>query len=258
MIERTLKQRLAAGERVNVFAIGRAYHPTQLEMYAIHGGFHGFWIDHEHSGFPTQEIEAAATAGRAAGLDSFVRMAPVDYASVTRALESGAGGVMAAQINTAVEADQFVRWSKFAPRGNRGVNGGGYDGRYGNLPIADFCRQANENSMVIIQIETARSVEHVEEIVAVEGVDLLFIGPVDLSQELGVPGEFMHPKCVAAVKRVGEACRKHGKTFGAVVQGVEHTKMMVDHGCRMISPTNDVRTFNAGIASIKKTYAEWF
>ena len=254
----SLKSRLANGEQVVVFAVSRLFHPNMIEMFSIHGGFHGFWIDHEHVGFTNADIEAAATAGRAAGLDSFVRIAPTDYALVTRCLEAGAGGVMAAQINSAEHAEEFVEWAKFAPRGRRGLNGGGYDGRYGNLSAAKFCEQANENSFVAIQIETLTALEDADAIAAIDGVDLLFVGPSDLSQALGVTGDFLHPKCIEALDHVAVAAARHGKTWGAVTMAPDHAAVLVEKGCRMLSPTNDVRTFNAGIRSIKGTFADFF
>ncbi len=254
----SLKSRLANGETVNVFAIGRMYHPNLIQMFAIHGGFHGFWIDHEHVGFTVDQIEHAATAGRAAGFDCFVRVAPTDYALVTRCLESGARGVMAAQINTAAEAEQFVQWAKFAPRGRRGLNSAAYDGRFGNMPLAEFCEKANRETFVAIQIETAAAVENVDAIAAIEGVDHLFLGPSDLSQALGVIGQFMDPKCISAIEKISAACHKHGKSWGAVTMTPEHCEMLVKHGCRLISMTNDVRLINSGIKSVKHTFAQLF
>lgn len=254
----TLKNMLATGEAVNVFSIGRMFHPNLIQMFAFHGGFHGFWIDHEHVGFTIAQIEQAATAGRAAGLDCFVRLAPTDYAIVTRCLESGARGVMAAQINTPSEAEQFVSWAKFAPRGRRGLNSAAYDGRFGNLPLAEFCEQANRETFVAIQIETAQAVEHVDAIAAIEGVDHLFLGPSDLSQDLGVLGQFLHPQCIAAIEKISSACRKHGKSWGAVTMSPEHCDVLVQHGCQLISMTNDVRLVNAGIKSVKQTFAPLF
>ena len=254
----TLKERLASGETVNTFAMGRAFHPNLIQMFAIHGGFHGFWIDHEHTGFSIDQIEVAATAGRAAGLDCFVRIAPTDYALVTRCLESGAGGVMAAQINTAEQAEQFVSWAKFAPRGRRGLNSGGHDGRFGNMPLAEFCETANRASFVAIQIETAQAVEHVDAIAAIDGVDHLFLGPADLSQDLGVIGQFLHPQCIEAMEKISAACRKHGKSWGAVTMAPDHCEVLIKHGCQLISMTNDVRLVNAGIKSVKQTFASLF
>ncbi|WP_437221782.1 HpcH/HpaI aldolase family protein [Planctomicrobium sp. SH661] len=254
----TIKQRLANRERVNVFAVGRSFHPNQVEMYGLQGGFNGFWIDHEHTGFTIDQIESAARAGRVWGLDSFVRVAPTDYALVTRCLESGVCGVMAAQVFTPEQAEQFVQWAKFAPRGVRGLNSGGHDGKFGLLPTAEFCRQANENSFVAIQIETREAVDRCDEIAAIDGVDLLFIGPADLSQAYGVPGQSMHPDCLMAVAKIAQACEKHGKTFGSVSVTPEHTTMLLDQGCSMISMTNDIRTFQDGIATVKQRFPMLF
>jgi len=258
LLPRSLKQRLAQQERVTVFAVGRSFHPNQIEMYALQGGFDGFWIDQEHSGFTTDQIESAARAGRVGGLDSFVRLAPTDYATVTRCLESGTGGIMAAQISSPEQAEAIVQWAKFGPRGCRGMNAGGHDGKFGLLPLAEFSQQANERTFVAIQIETVAAVECCEEIAAIDDVDLLFIGPADLSQAYGVPGQIMHPHCLSAVARVAHACEKHGKSFGAVSFTPEHTTMLLDQGCRMLSITNDVRTFQDGIVAVKSRFPMLF
>ncbi len=97
---------------------------------------------------------------------------------------------MAAQIFSAAQAEQFVRWAKFMPRSARGLNNGGFDAQYGRIPPAEFCQKANRETFVAIQIETLGAVEECDAIAAIDGVDLLFIGPVDLSQSLGVTGTF--------------------------------------------------------------------
>lgn len=250
----TIKERLAAGERLNLFTVSRSFHPNQIEMYALQGGFDGFWIDHEHSGFTIDQIEQAARAGRACGLDCFVRLAPTDYALVTRCLESGAGGVMAAQISTPEQAEQFVQWAKFAPRGQRGLNNWGYDGKFSLMPIDEFCRRSNENSFVAIQIETAEAVECCEKIAAIDGVDHLFIGPADLSQALGITGQMTHPLLLDAISRIAEAARSHGKTLGAVSFSPEQAEILIEKGCRLISMTSDIRTFQEGIVAIKEKF----
>jgi len=253
-----LKLQLAKGENVNVFAVSRVYHPNLIEMYAAHGGFDGFWIDYEHADFNVTDIETASAHGRATGLDCFVRIPPTDYALVTRCLESGATGVMAAQIESAEQAEEFVQWAKFAPRGRRGMNGGGFDGKFGNLGAVDFCQQANDRSWVAIQIETLTALEQCNAIAAIDGVDLLFVGPSDLSQALGVTGDFLHEKCLSAIDQVADACKKHGKSWGAVTMAPDHAKILREKGCQMLSPTNDVRTVNMGIRATKEMFSEFF
>ena len=209
-----MKHRLQRGERLVVFAVGRMFHHNLVHYLGMAGGFDGFWIDVEHGGLTTQDIEIAATAGLAHDLDCFVRVPPTDYATVTRCFESGATGVMAAQIKSAEEAEEFVRWAKFAPRGRRGLNPLGFDGRYGTIPLAEFAEQANRDTFVAIQIETAQAVEEVDGIAAVDGVDLLFVGPSDLSQAVGVIGDFMGEASIAAVDRVATACRAPRQAMG--------------------------------------------
>jgi 2-dehydro-3-deoxyglucarate aldolase/4-hydroxy-2-oxoheptanedioate aldolase len=251
----TIKHRLAEGERLIVFAVGRMYHPNLVRFLGMQGGWDGFWIDVEHAGLSTAEVESAATAGKAHDLDCFVRVPPTDYATVTRCFESGAGGVMAAQITTAAHAEEFVRWSKFAPRGHRGLNPLGYDGGYGSVPTTEFVERSNRDTFVAIQIETAGALAEVESIARIDGVDLLFVGPSDLSQALGVTGDFMHPLCVAALDRVAAACRAAGKPWGAVTPSPGYAEMVAEKGCTLISPTNDVKLMAAGLAAVRNQYA---
>jgi len=254
----TFKQRILRGDRLIISGVGRVYHHNLVLMLANHGGFDGVWIDLEHSGLSINDVEIASMAARSVGMGSFVRIPPTDYALVTRCLESGINGIMAAQIFTAAQAEQFVQWAKYVPRGYRGLNAGGYDGRFGLMSAADLCRTANEETFVAIQIETQQSVEECEAIAAIDGVDLLFVGPADLSQVLGVPGQFMHPDCLAAIDKVSAACRRHGKHWGAVTPTPEHAAMAIEKGCTLISPTNDVRLINAGVQATKATFKQLF
>jgi 2-dehydro-3-deoxyglucarate aldolase/4-hydroxy-2-oxoheptanedioate aldolase len=217
--------------------------------------FDGFWIDVEHGGLTVHDMEAAVSAGMAYGLEAFVRVAPTDYATVTRCFESGATGVMAAQIVSAEHAEEFVQWAKFAPRGRRGLNPLGRDGRFGTVPLAEFAAKANEETFVGIQIETAQAVDEIEAIAAVDGVDMLFVGPSDLSQALGCTGDFSNERCVAAIDRVAAACREHGKHWGAVTPTPAYAAMLADKGCTMISLTNDVKLVTAGMASVQESFA---
>jgi len=254
----TIKQRLARDEMVLVFGAGRIMHRNLLQSVGIQGGFHGMWFDHEHVGFSTEELEVATLAARSQGLDNFVRIAPTDYALVTKSLESGGGGVMAAQIFSAEQAEQFVRWAKFYPRGARGLNTSGWDGQYATIPPAEFCEKANRESFIAIQIETVQSVEECDAIAAIDGVDLLFVGPSDLSQSFGVTGDFFHAKCIDAIDRVAAACKKHGKHWGAVTVSPEHADMMVEKGCKLVSPTSDTRIIIEGVKAVKSRFAKYF
>lgn len=255
---KTIKERLADDELLLVMGVGRVMHHNLLQIIGVQGGFQALWFDHEHVGFSMTELEIGTLACRSQGMDNFVRIAPTDYALVTKCLEAGGGGVMAAQIYTAAQAEEFVRWAKFAPRGARGLNVGGWDARFATIPVKQFCEKSNRESFVAIQIETLQSVEECDAIAAIDGVDLLFVGPSDLSQSLGITGDFMNPKCLEAIDRVAAACRNHGKHWGAVCVNPEHGAMMIEKGCKMLSPTSDGKIINAGIQAVKQDYASYF
>ena len=138
------------------------------------------------------------------------------YAAVTQALESGVDGVMAAQVASAAEAEKFLTWAKFAPRGCRGLNTQGFDANFTHKSQIELAHDANRDHFVAIQIETLSALEEADAIAAIDGVDLLFIGPADLSQSLGVLGQPDHEKVWAGIDRVADACRRHGKAWGIV------------------------------------------
>jgi 4-hydroxy-2-oxoheptanedioate aldolase len=254
----TIKQRLGSGNVLKVAAMGRIVHHNLIQMLGIQGGFDAIWFDLEHMDFPTEKLEIGTLACRSQGLESFVRLAATDYATVTRALEAGTGGIMAAQVRSAAEAEQVVQWAKFRPRGSRGLNTAGWDARFATIPPAKFAEQANRESFVAIQIETAEALAECDQIAAIDGVDLLFLGPADMSQNLGVIGDFMNPKCLAAMDKIAAACAAHKKPWGVVPVNPEYAAMCVDKGCRMLSVAADVRIINEGIVSIKKAYGKFF
>ena len=133
-------------------------------MIGLHGGYDAVWFDQEHAGLSIEQIENAARAARLAGLDSFVRLAPTDYATVMRPFEAGAGGIMAAMVHSARQTEEIIQWCKFHPRGLRGVNATGADGQFGRMAIADYIRKANAETFIAIQIEHRDALEQVEEI----------------------------------------------------------------------------------------------
>ncbi len=252
-----LKQALAQGRVTTVFCTGHLCSPKLVEMVGLLGGFDAIWLDQEHSGLTLAQIETATLAARAVGLDAFVRVAPTDYATVMRPLEAGAG-VMAAQIRSARQAEEVMSWTKFHPRGQRGINNAGADGGYGTVPLADYLRRGNANTFVALQIEHAGAVAEVEAIAKLPDVDVLFIGPADLSQSLGVPCEWEHPKLWGAIERVARAAADAGIHWAILPLAPAHARRCVDMGCRMLSLGFDVWAFAKGVRAVHAEYAEFF
>ncbi|MFO0953645.1 MAG: aldolase/citrate lyase family protein [Isosphaeraceae bacterium] len=253
-----IKQLLADGEFVRLFGTGQLMTPKLIEIVGEHGGFDGLWLDAEHAGLGMKDVEIATMAARAYGLDHFVRMPATDYASVMRVLEAGANGVMVSMVRSPAEAEQAVRWTKFWPRGERGMNGGNRDGRFGLTPLADYVKAANADTFVGIQIETASAIASVAEIAAVPDVDLLFVGPADISQVLGVPGDFENPRCLETIEKIARACADAGKPWGIVPRGTEYAERMKGWGCKMFVLGFDIHVVHAGIRAAKERYSSFF
>jgi 2-dehydro-3-deoxyglucarate aldolase/4-hydroxy-2-oxoheptanedioate aldolase len=242
-----LKELLAQGKLVRVFGIGQLCHPKIVDIIGQQGGYDAVWLDQEHAALSIAQIEHSCLAARAAGLDSFVRLAPTDYATVMRPLEAGAGGIMAAQVRSAAQAEDVVQWAKFYPRGLRGVNGSGVDGRYATLPMTDYMKRANDETFVAIQIEHISAVEDVEKIAALKDVDVLFIGPADLGQSMGLVGDWDHPKIWQAIERVAKAAQQNGIHWAILPRSADYAKRCVDLGCRMLSVGLDVWAVQRGL-----------
>ena len=254
----TLKEQFANGERLNFFALSRLISPVSIEMYALRGGFAGFWLDMEHGMASVDQIRAAFVTARAVGMQQFVRMAPTGYQDVAQYLELGAGGVMAAQIHSAQEASTFAKWAKFPPQGVRGMNMSGVDGRFTTRSASEFYESANSEVFVAIQIETSGALEEVEVIAALDNVDHLFVGPSDLSIALGNYPDFHAEELWTAVERVSEACRKNGKSWGAVTPDARWAERAVDLGCQLVSMSNETIALKLGVDAVKTKFSEQF
>lgn len=249
-----LKQLLKENRLVKVFGMGQICHPKFVEILGLEGGYDAVWLDQEHAGLTIEQIEHCCRAARGIGLDSFVRLAPTDYATVMRPMEAGAGGIMAAQVRSAAQAAEVVHWSKFHPLGLRGVNGSGIDGRYASIPLAEYMARANAETFVAIQIEHKDAVAEVEKIAAIPEIDILFIGPADLAQSMGVIGKPDDPQLWQAIERTAKAAHAAGIHWAILPPNPTYAKRCVDLGCKMLSLGLDTWTIQRGIRSFKADY----
>ena len=254
----TIKQRLAQGQIVRVMTFGSLASPKLVEIAGLVGGLHGIWIDQEHSAISRRDLEMLLMACRAAGLSAFVRLAPTDYATVMRPMEGGAEGVMIAQIRNVDEVKQAVSWVKYPPLGTRGLFLANYEAGYGTADQVQHIDTANRERWLCIQIETPDAVDCADRIAAVEGVDCLFVGPGDLACTLGVPGQAMHPKCIAALERVSAGAKAAGKPWGVLARSPEHAAKCRDLGCQLFSLVGDIDLIHRGFQATKKLYSEFF
>ncbi len=253
-----LRERLLAGKLIRLFGIGQLANPKLVEMLGIIGGYDGIWIDLEHAGCDLRQVEQLTLACRARGLAAVARVELTDYARVMRPLEAGAVGVMGAQVRSVDDGRNLVRWTRFWPAGQRGINGGGVDGDYGMAPLAEYAERANRQVLVAAQIETIDAIEALPQLVGLDGIDLFFVGPSDLAQALGVIGQFDHPRCMDTIEYVARVCVEAGKRWGIVARTPDYAEHWRQHGCTVFLIGNDLIAFREGIRQIRERYEGLF
>src|SRR5215471_13553602 len=191
-----------------------------LEILGL-SGFDFSVLDTEHGYFNPESVERMVRAAEGVPLPVIVRVPNCQAsADVGRALDAGGCGVLLPRAEGVAAVRGAVESAKYAPAGKRGLAGVRAN-RYGGVPFDHWVLEANEGSIVFVQIETAGALNAVAEIAAEKWVDLLFVGPNDLSQALGVPGHYDDPRYRAAIERVGATAREHGKAAGIMLRSPE-------------------------------------
>jgi 2-keto-3-deoxy-L-rhamnonate aldolase RhmA len=208
--------------RVTVGSWLQIGHPASAEL--LDGvGFDWLAIDCEHG---IIDLETATAMMRAMNRAiPLVRVTENSAISIRRALDAGAGGVIIPMVNTPEEARRAVEAAKYAPTGNRGfgycrANAYGYD-------FDNYLERANDEIAVIVQIEHTQAAQNIEQILRVEGVDGILVGPYDLTGSMGIPGQLENPKVKAILDRILEACLEAGKSAG--IHDVRPTPDSVSH-----------------------------
>ncbi|GAA2003846.1 HpcH/HpaI aldolase family protein [Brevibacterium samyangense] len=224
---------------------------------SIAAGAGADWIlyDLEHTGWSTDRVAASIAVSRREEIATFVRVAGPAQHLVSGALDAGAEGIMMPYVNSAEQAAQIVSWMKYPPMGIRGSAFGIAHDLYRSGDPAGKQAAANASTVFLPQIETPEAVAAAHDIAAVDGVDVLFVGPFDLSTNLGAPGDFTTPEFRAALTTVAEAARAHGKAAGIFSGSPALSALAVELGYRVVSHTGDVAIFQqalrTGLADIR-------
>ncbi|MEO7650504.1 MAG: aldolase/citrate lyase family protein [Bryobacteraceae bacterium] len=230
--------KLRTGELVRVVNISRVTNPWLTEV-AGKIGFDAIWLDLEHRDHPAGVVAPMAMACRATGMDLIVRVRKTSYDSPMRVLEGGAQGIMVPHCLTAAEAQQWVDWTKFPPLGKRGFDGAGADADCSLANPLEHLTHANRETFLMLQIEDREAVENVDAIAAVPGVDVLFIGPGDLTISYGIPMQTSHELIINAMTQVAAACKRHGKYWGMATSSPEMAQRAATAGAGLITCGSD-------------------
>lgn len=245
--------KLRAGEAVLVGAVWTVPHWKIVEMLGI-AGYDGVWIEMEHADTTWEQMSQMILAARATGMEAIVRIPRGSYNDVIRPLEAGATGLLLPHCTGGEDAREFVRMARFAPLGWRGI-GGSVDLRYGTVPMQEYFEHANREVLLGVMIERREAVEEIEAIAAVDGLDLLLVGPADLSQSYGVRGEYAHPVMREAVRRVAGACQKHGKFWGVAGTEPPYPEQYA-MGARFFNIVNEMSVLMEGFIRAKAAFPQ--
>lgn len=231
-------------------------HFTDPAVYELASllGFDGLWMDLEHHAVSAETGGNLMRAARVGASDIIARPAKGEFMRMARLLEAGAQGIMYPRCETAEEAAEVVRWAKFAPEGERGVDGAGGDNPYCGTPMPAYLKLANRHTLLVVQLESQQALRNADEIAAVPGVDVLMLGPGDLSVLSGIPYQFDHPIIQDAYRRTSEAARRAGKWWGTVTGNPQHTQMLLDLGALFICHSADILILKQGIEAIQERY----
>lgn len=254
MRENTVKRALARGE----IAIGTMifeFRTPGIGRIAAAAGADFAIFDMEHTGWSDETIGLLIATSRAAELIPMVRVPATQYHLLARPLDLGAMGLMVPMVETAEQAARIVESAKYPPCGRRGAAFGVAHDDFIGGDVAAKMRRANDEGLLIAQIETAQGLENVEEIAAIDGIDVLWIGHFDLTNSLGIPGEFSHPIYRQAVDRVLEASRRSGRAAGFMVSNPAEGQALLAQGFRCLAYSGDLwiygRALQEGIAAIR-------
>jgi 4-hydroxy-2-oxoheptanedioate aldolase len=228
---------LRAGEMPTVLKINLS-DPRVIEIAGL-SGVDCVWLCNEHVPNDWLGLENQIRAARIHNTDTLVRVGRGSYSDYIRPLEADATGIIVPHVANADEARQIVDWVRFRPVGNRALDGGNADGQFCLLPVEDYLHHSNTERMIVLQIESPEALEHVDEIAAVPGFDLLLFGPGDFSHRIGKPGQLDHPRVVAARQRVAAAARAHGK-FAMTAGLIAPFSQLVTEGYRLFGIGADV------------------
>ena len=200
---------LRAGKHPTCFKLNLG-DPRVIELCGLSGAS-AVWICNEHVSNDWFNLENQIRAAKLYDVDSIVRVSKGSYSDYVKPFEADATAIMVPHVKTAEEARHIVEMTRFYPVGRRALDGGNPDGRYCQVPMADYLDHSNTERLLIFQIESPEAVENVEAIAAVPGFEVLLFGPGDFSHLLGKAGQIAAPEVVAARQRVAAAAKKNGK-----------------------------------------------
>ncbi len=218
-------------------------------------GIDCIWIDMEHVPTDYATVENIVRAAKIYDCDVLVRVTRHGYSDLIRPFEADCTGIMVPHLMNLEEAKKIVYYTKFHPVGRRPIDGGNADGKYCLVDAQDYIKEANEERFTIVQIEDPEPLADLEEICALPGIDMIFFGPADFSQGIGVPCQMGDERIAKTRKLIAKTARKYGKMAGTV-GSTANAQQLIDEGFNFINIGADVIALGAYYTDIVKACKE--
>ena len=227
--------------------------PEVVDLLAL-AGFDFVICDMEHAQISEAEARTVIKACAAVGLAVTVRLPEPVQGQVNRLLEAGAVGIQMPRLRTVEDTKNLYQMMHYPPQGTRSVGNANAWAGYGRVPVPQYLKDSNERALVIGQFETHQIEEPIDRMM--EGLDVAFIGPMDLSVDFGVPGQFDHPEVLARIRQVEEAAERTGTHMGAFVGTVEKAGRLAAAGYRYLAVSGDITILGTGANNLVKSLHE--
>ena len=247
MRDNPVKTRLASGGHAFGTMVFEFFTPGMAQIMAA-GGAEFALFDMEHSGIGIETVKQQLSYARFTTCTPMVRIPATTYPAIASALDAGAFGIMAPMVESVAQAELLVAATRYPPAGIRGAAFGVAHDDYEGGPVADKVAAANARTLMIAMIETAAGVAEVDAIAAVPGIDVLWLGHFDLTNSLGIPGQFEHPEYLAAVARILAAAARNGLAAGMMAADEDWARRHLAMGFRVIAFGLDHQLYQASLS----------
>ena len=255
MLNTHMKDKLRRGEPV----FGTFVKENSPRLFELFGraGFDFVILDAEHGAFSLSEAENMVRAADSVNMSTILRIPDCTEASVLHGLDIGAGGVQIPSLVDVEIARYGAQFARYYPLGNRGMSLDQRSADYGMAKAAEYFRHANENVSLVLQVEKKEMVDQVEELCKIPQLDIIFIGPGDLSQSLGKPGQMDDPEVQAAIKHVCEVGLHYKKIVGTIALHPSQLKRYIDMGMLYMSISTDFMIYGRAIKEVAKGFEQF-
>ncbi len=243
--------RIRNGEVIRTCVMGH-YIPAYV-FHAARAGYDCIWLDLEHRALTIHEIQSLLTFSHLYDIDIMLRPPTLEKTGLYRYLEDGAAGLLIPHVSTAEKAKMLVDAVKFPPLGDRGLDNAGLDADFNVQDADEYVAWANRETFLCVQIETPEGVRNVASIAAVDGVDMIFVGPGDLGLRLRQSGEMSLDE---AWETVAAACKKHGVAFGGPTVPLEEMRKRRDQGAQLLVVSSEFQSLVKALNEDVRKYDE--